>query len=214
MVPDFAEVYFYVRHPKSDVCRELYPRLLKCAEGGRHATETKLEVNYLGGTLELLPNNSLAEVLDTNLRASISCDIRAEETQFALKLQETMPKPQPLEKIMDVIDTSGEVTKGSTDVGDVSWVVPTAGFSTACWVPGTPGHSWQAVACGATNIGRQGMLLAAKVLASSAWDLIEQPSLIAAAKEEHVRRLTGRKYEPLLLPAQKPPLDYRNAPVP
>ena len=55
---------------------------------------------------------------------------------------------------------------GSTDVGDVSWVVPTAGFATACWVPGTPGHSWQAVACGGTTIGKKGMQLAAKVLAA------------------------------------------------
>jgi len=214
VVPDFAEIYYYVRHPQSETCRQLYPRLLKCAEGAAHATETKLEVNYLGGTMELLPNNSLAEVLGTNLRSLVNLKYSAEETQFALRLQESMIKPQPLDKITEVLDTSGDVSKGSTDVGDVSWVVPTAGFSTACWVPGTPGHSWQAVACGATNIGRQGMLLAAKVLATSAWDLLEQPNLIAAAKEEHTRRLAGRKYEPLLLPGQKPPLDYRNAPVP
>lgn len=214
VVPDFAEIYYYIRHPQSAVCRELYPRLLRCAEGAAHATETKLEVNYLGGTLELLPNNTLAEVLGNNLRALNQLRYSPEEMQFALKLQESLPKPQPLEKIQDVTDVSGEVTKGSTDVGDVSWVVPTGGFTTACWVPGTPGHSWQATACGATTLARQGMLLAAKVLAASAWDLIEQPATIAAAKEEHARRRGERPYAPLLLPGQKPPLDYRNAPVP
>lgn len=214
VVPDFAEVYFYVRHPKSEVCRELYPRLLKCAEGAAHATETKLEVNHLGGTMELLPNNTLADVVAGNLKSLLDLKYGPEETQFALKLQETMLKPQPLEKITHITDTSGDVGKGSTDVGDVSWVVPTAGFSTACFVPGTPGHSWQAVACGGTSIGRQGMLLAAKVLAASAWDLLEQPEKIAEAKDEHKRRKGDREYKPLLLPGQKPPLDYRNAPVP
>jgi aminobenzoyl-glutamate utilization protein B len=214
VVPDFAEIYYYIRHPKSDTCRELYPRLLRCAEGAAHATETRLEVNYLGGTWELLPNNTLAEVLGSNLRAFNTLRYSPEEAQFALKLQESLPRPVPLEKIAEVQDVSGEVTKGSTDVGDVSWVVPTAGFSTACWVPGTPGHSWQAVACGATTLARQGMLLAAKVLAASAWDLFDQPATIAAAKAEHARRRGERVYEPLLLPGQKPPLDYRNAPVP
>jgi aminobenzoyl-glutamate utilization protein B len=111
-----------------------------------------------------------------------------------------------------VDDSAGLLTKGSTDVGDVSWVVPTAGFSTACWVPGTPGHSWQAVAAGGMSIGRQGMQLAARVLAATAWDLYQDPRLVAAAKAEHQKRLVGRKYKPLLEPDQQPPLDYRDPP--
>jgi aminobenzoyl-glutamate utilization protein B len=107
---------------------------------------------------------------------------------------------------------SGQVGKGSTDVGDVSWVVPTTGFSTACWVPGTPGHSWQAVAAGGTSIGRKGMELAARVLAATAWDLYHDPELVATAKAEHKRRLADRKYQPLLEPGLAPPLDYRDPP--
>jgi aminobenzoyl-glutamate utilization protein B len=90
--------------------------------------------------------------------------------------------------------------------------VPTAGFSTACWVPGTPGHSWQAVACGGTTIGRKGMDLAARVLAASAWDLYQRPELLAEAKAEHSRRLSGQTYKSLVEPGQKPPLEYRNPP--
>jgi len=101
---------------------------------------------------------------------------------------------------------------GSTDVGDVSWQVPTSGFTAACWVPGTPGHSWQAVACGGTTIGKKGMLLAAKVLAASAWDLYQDAKLIADAKEEFSRRLGGRVYMPMLEKDQAPPLDYRLPP--
>jgi aminobenzoyl-glutamate utilization protein B len=97
-------------------------------------------------------------------------------------------------------------------VGDVSWTVPTVGFSTACFVPGTPTHSWQAVAAGGTSIGQQGMQLAARTLAAVAWDIMTDPEIIPAAKAEHTKRLNGRTYTSLLLPGQKPPLDYRNSP--
>ena len=99
---------------------------------------------------------------------------------------------------------------GSTDVGDVSWVVPTTGFNTACFVPGTPGHSWQAVACGATPIARKGMDLAARVIAATAWDLFNSLDTLKIAKAEHEQRLKGRKYQTLMNPGQKPPLNYRN----
>ena len=99
---------------------------------------------------------------------------------------------------------------GSTDVGDVSWVVPTSGFNTACFVPGVPGHSWQAVACGGTPIARQGMQLAAKVLAATAWDLYRNPDFLAAGNEEHQRRVGQQPYQTLMEPGQRPPLDYRN----
>jgi aminobenzoyl-glutamate utilization protein B len=97
-------------------------------------------------------------------------------------------------------------------VGDVSWVVPTAGFSTACWVPGTSAHSWQAVAAGGTTIGRKGMVLAARVLAATGWDLFQSPELLRAARAEHRRRLAGHSYQSLLGTDQKPPLDYRDRP--
>src|SRR5262249_51470361 len=107
---------------------------------------------------------------------------------------------------------SGRQGKGSTDVGDVSWVVPTTGFTTACWVPGTSGHSWQAVAAGGMSIGRQGMQLAARVLAATAWDLYQNPKLVAAARAEHQRGAAGRKYRAFLDPNQPPPRDYRDPP--
>src|SRR5262249_11209273 len=128
------------------------------------------------------------------------------------RLQKTLAESPPLESLARVVERSGQGGKGSTDVGDVSWVVPTAGFTTACWVPGTPAHSWQAVAAGGTSIGRKGMLLSARVLAATAWDLFQSPELLEAAKAEHRRRLAGHPYRSLLGPNQKPPLDYRLAP--
>ncbi len=210
VVPEFAEGFFYVRHPKSEVVSKLWPRLLNCAKGGALATETRLEVVPLGGTLELLPNDTLAQVARKNLTALNDLAYTAEETAFALRIGETFPdKAPPLESLKEVMDLSGKTTMGSTDVGDVSWVVPTAGFSAATWVPGTPGHSWQAVACGGTTIGQKGMMLAAKVLAANAMDIMTQPDLVLRAKAEHQRRLAGVQYQPLLEKKQMPPLDYR-----
>ena len=80
-------------------------------------------------------------------------------------------------------------------------------------MPGTPGHSWQATAAGGTTIGRKGMLLAAQVLAATAYDLYTKPEVIASAKEEHARRVGKVGYRSLLVPGQKPPLDYRRAPL-
>lgn len=213
VVPDFAEVYYYVRHPKSDVVRDVYRRLVLCAQAGALATETKLETNFEGGIKEILPNNVLSQMTLTNLRELCDLKIQGAELDFATRLQQFLDKPKPLESVAEVEQRTGSVGMGSTDVGDISWVVPTSGFSTCCFVPGVPGHSWQAVASGGTNIGRNGMNLAAKVLAATAWDLYRDPARIEAAKSEFVRRLNGEKYSTLMEPGQKPPLDYRNPPT-
>ncbi len=213
VVPDFAEVFYYIRHPKAEVVRQLYPRLLKCAEAGALATETKLETEYLGGTLELLPNEALARLTRENLASLNDLSYDEREKAFAATIQPTLPSTVPLTNLAEVENRSGQLGKGSTDVGDVSWVVPTAGFDVACWVPGTAPHSWQAVAAGGTSIGRKGMQLAARVLAASAWDLLQNAKLLEEAKAEHQRLLIKQAYQPLLGEGQQPPLNYRDAPV-
>jgi aminobenzoyl-glutamate utilization protein B len=213
VVPDFGEVFYYIRHPKSPVLQTLYPRLLKCAEAGALGTETRLETQYLGGILEMLPNETLARVARTNLVKLNDLKYDEQETSFAERIQKTLAQPMPLASLSRVADRSGQSGgSGSTDVGDVSWVVPTAGFSTACWVPGTSAHSWQAVAAGGTSIGRKGMILAARVLAATGVDLFDSPELLRAARAEHQRRRDGHAYQSLLGPDQKPPLDYRDRP--
>jgi aminobenzoyl-glutamate utilization protein B len=98
---------------------------------------------------------------------------------------------------------------GSTDVGDVSFTVPTAGMGSATWVPGTPAHSWQAVAAGGTDIGNKGMMVAAKTIALTAIDLFLHPDQIVKAKAElEEKRGKDFKYIPLL-GDRKPALDYR-----
>ena len=95
---------------------------------------------------------------------------------------------------------------GSSDVGDVSWLVPTAQCSTACYVFGTPGHSWQMVAQGTSSLAHQGMLTAAKALARTALELFTQPELIQAAKAELLETLDGRTYQCPIPPDVQPPL--------
>lgn len=209
VVPAYAEVYYYIRHPDGDVVRDLYRRLVLCAQAGALATETKLEIGFEGGIREILPNNTLAQITARNLRELNDLSYEEDETTFALKIQETFTQKVPLTAIREVTDRSGTIGKGSTDVGDVSWLVPTTGFTTACWVPGTPGHSWQAVAAGGTSIGRKGLHLAARVLAASAWDLMTSPGELRNAQDELDRRLGVREYRSLMEPGQKPPLNYR-----
>jgi aminobenzoyl-glutamate utilization protein B len=110
--------------------------------------------------------------------------------------------------------TLGAHTPASTDVGDVSWVVPTVQVYTATWVPGTAAHSWQATAAGGTSIGTKGMLVAAKSMALAAAELFTSPSIVAAAKAElAAKRGPGFTYE-TVLGDRKPPLDYRIGSVP
>jgi aminobenzoyl-glutamate utilization protein B len=169
-----------------------------------------LEIVYLGGTVQLMPNDTLTQVALKNLKRLNDLKYDDEEKKFAIRIQETLADRPLLESIAEVEEGGGLLSKGSTDVSDVSWVVPVGGFTTACWVPGTPAHSWQATAAGGTSIGKKGMTLAARVLAATAWDLFHGPKTLAAAQAELRSRLAGRAYQPLILPGQEPPLDYRN----
>jgi aminobenzoyl-glutamate utilization protein B len=150
--------------------------------------------------------------MQNNMRALAHITYTEEERRFAVQLQKSLDAPADIDLSNQVVERESEVSKGSTDVGDISWVTPTAGFRTACWVPGTPSHSWQATAAGGTTIGRKGMELAARVLAASAWDLAHDADTLARAKQELARRTAQFKYTPMLEKGQKPPLNYRNAP--
>jgi len=102
-----------------------------------------------------------------------------------------------------------EKNQGSTDVGDVSYVVPSVGVETATWVPGTSAHSWQAVACSGNDIGIKGMMVAAKTMAFTAIDLFLNPALITKAKEEFKKAKGDYQYK-ALLGDRKPALNYRD----
>lgn len=212
VVPAFAEVYYYIRHPEARFLKPLYARLELCAKAGALATETELTIRYEGGIREILPNQTLSNVARKRLQQLSDISYTAEEHQFAVRLQQHLTEVLPLDTISRVEDVDGTIGKGSTDVGDISWVVPTTGFTTSCWVPGTPAHSWQAVAAGGTSIGEKGLHLAARTLATVALDLFRSPEVLKQAAEEFQKRKGNLGYESLMLPGQKPSLDYRNPP--
>lgn len=212
VVPDFAEVYYYVRHPKRDQVKLIFERVVKAANGAAMGTETTMEYEIIGGTHDLLLNRTLAEAMQKNLVKTGGVKYTAEEIEFAKKIQSSFNYKVPLISEADSVkplkiemDAGG----GSTDVGDVSYALPTVGMRGATWVPGTPAHSWQAVACGGTEIGTKGMMVAAKTMALTAIDLFTDPSLITKAKEEFKKALGDYKYE-ALLGNRKPALNYRD----
>lgn len=212
VVPDFAEVYYYVRHPDKTEVKKIFDRIVKTAEAAALGTETKMEYEIIGGTHDLLLNRTLAEAMQKNLESVGGVLYSADETAFAQKLQSsfTFKAPQindaaSIHPLRAVANAGG----GSTDVGDVSYTVPTVGLESATWVPGTPAHSWQAVACGGTEIGTKGMMVAAKTMALTAIDLFRNPVLINQAKEEFKKAKGDYQYE-ALLGNRKPALNYRD----
>lgn len=215
VVPDFAEVYYYVRHPRRDVVKEVFDRVVKAANGAAMGTDTKVEYEIIGGVHELLPVKTLAKNMYDNLSKVGGVKYTPEEVSYAQKIQESFiaksrPEISKAANIDPYLDESYRSGGGSTDVGDVSWAVPTVGLRTATWVPGTPAHSWQAVACGGTDIGAKGMMVAAKTLACTGIDLLLDKALIEKATAEwQAAKGANFKYEPLL-GTRKPALNYRD----
>lgn len=215
VVPDFAEVYYYMRHPRRDILMDLFDRLVKTAEGAALGTGTKMEYEIIGGVYEILPIDTLARVMRNNMAKVGAVKYTEAEIEFGKKLQKTfigaVPEISEAETIEEYQPINSENRSGgSTDVADVSWVVPTVGFRAATWIPGTPSHSWQAVACGGTDIGIKGLMVAAKTLALTGVDLFTQQKIITSAKAEWIKaRGENFKYIPLI-GNRKPALNYRD----
>lgn len=212
VVPAFAEVFYYCRHPEMDMVKQNFEWIVKAAEGAALGTQTRMEYEVIHGLYNVKPNETLSKVMYKNLNLIGGYEYTAEERVFAEKIQETLVAPSNLANTNVIMPYKVEEagTGGSTDVGDVSWVVPTVGMRAATWVPGTSSHSWQAVAAGATSIGTKGMIVAAKTMTLTAIDLYKDPTIIQAAKEELQRRQgPDFKYTPLI-GDREPPLDYRN----
>ena len=213
VVPEFAEVFYYCRHPEMKMVKQNFEWLVEIAEAAAKGTKTKMEYEVIHGLYNVLPNETLARVMYENLSTLGGISYTKEETIYANKIIESFEFADNVSLNLAENVAPFKVVRrgagGSTDVGDVSWAVPTAGLVTATWVPGTSAHSWQAVAAGGTSIGKKGMILAAKSIALSAVDLYTDPSIMTKAKAE-LDQLKGKdfKYESLL-GDREPPLDYR-----
>jgi aminobenzoyl-glutamate utilization protein B len=211
VVPDFAEVYYYVRHMDAKTVESIFDRLVKVSEGAALGTGTTVDHEIIGGTHNLLANEALARVMNGKLNEVGGFGYSPEEQAFAAKIYASLDTPSvPLDSHRDVQAFDFERPGlGSTDVGDVSWTVPTVGLRTATWVPGTPAHSWQATAAGGMGIGYKGMNVASQTLALTGRELFLRPDILARARAEFdERRGPDFRYR-ALLGDRAPALDYR-----
>ena len=210
VVPDYAEAFYYVRDFNVDILEDIWARVIKAAEGAALGTDTRLEYEIIHGNRPVLANEVTQKIMYDNLAAIGGVKYNREEKDFAKGIYETLREPDlEISSAEDVQPYKFSKGKGSTDVGDVSWMVPTAGLRTATWIPGTSAHTWQAVAAGGMGIGMKGMMNAAKTIAGTAVDLYNNPEAIRNAKKELLERRGPKFNYYSLLGEREPPLDYR-----
>lgn len=226
VVQSEAEALYLIRAPKNTQAREILERVNRIAEGAAMMSDVRVDYEIDQAVSNIVVNNVLERLLFANMKEIGVPQYTEEEYDFARRIQNTIPHRQPLaerlaatrgeegRKIGEMFDQKGiysfvmpyspseKPIFGSSDVGDVSWVCPTSQIVTATWAGGTTEHSWQAVAQGKSSCAHKGLLYAAKVMAATAVDLIEQPEKVIAAKEEFLRRIGSEGYQPLL-PADK-----------
>lgn len=204
-----AEVLYLIRANTIQEVDDIYKRIVKIAEGAALMTETKVKIKFDKACSNYIPNDTINQIIYKKLQLVGLPTYNEDELQYATKMAETI-SPAEFSSALEEIKTMSEKSlavngkgresvfypevvpyqqskatmAGSTDVADVSWVVPTAQFFATCFVLGTPLHSWQLVSQGKTGLAHKGMIYASKVLALTALELLQNPSLIEQAKKE------------------------------
>lgn len=200
VVPDKCSVWYYIRAPKRKDVDEVYAWLCDCAKGAALMTQTSFDIEFLTGCSEVLPNDVLEQVMLAAYKDVGAPKFTPEDYAFAEKIAETYPEVLARDRkvmkeeygvngddkflcdvVFDKVIENRLVAPGSTDVGDVSHVVPTYQIYVAGQGIGCPGHSWQMTAYSGSHVGTASMLCAAKVLGLSGLRLLEQPELVEAA---------------------------------
>ncbi|MHC4566918.1 MAG: peptidase dimerization domain-containing protein, partial [Planctomycetota bacterium] len=209
VVPDYARVWYYVRDINRAEVGKYYSRILKIAEGAALATETTHKVHLITGVHEYLLNRPLQEALQKNLELVGAPKYTEAEQEFARSLQRMTGKEEKgfNDKIKPLPDEPGEIKGGSTDVADVSWIVPTAGFRVTTAAEDAPWHSWATTACSGTRAGRKGAVVAAKVIATTGVDILTNPTLVKEAKAFFLEATEGKPYQSPVPIDQKPPIE-------
>lgn len=223
VVPDEAEVWYFVRAPRRDQVEAITARVRDIARGATLMTGTTVEEDYQCGAYNVLPNLTLADAALAVMGEIGPMEFTDTERDYARAIADAYPvavRAGVIEshglpaRLLDESLTGelfppldkGKVMPGSTDVADVSWITPTLQVWTACWVVGVPGHSWGITATGAMSIGHKGMLYAAKAMALTGAALVNDPALLAQARAEHVEATGGKAYHTPLPEGLQPPL--------
>jgi len=213
VVPDYAQVWYFVRAPRRDRVERIYSKMLDIAKGAALMTGTTFDVEFITGCHEYLPNDVIGEIICENLKKVGAPKFTEEERKFAQGLEATMPadsfqkalKSSGLtqkeiggflsDKILEKDKgpfSKGKIMECSTDLGDVSFITPTAYFGITCWPFSLVEHGWQMTASSGSSIGFKGMIVAAKVLALTAFDLLTKSDILKKAQDEF-RKVTARK---------------------
>ena len=207
VVPDFAQIWTRLRENNREKVDVLYERALKIAEGAALMTGTTHEVKLISGIYEIQVNRTGAEAMQKNLEALGEITYTDEEVTYANTILKETGKPQKgidgsVHPLRETLPAQG----GSTDVGDVSQIVPTIRMSATVASKGGPWHSWAVVACTGMSIGHKGMIYAAKALAMTMADLYKNPKLVDAVKKDFKDNKVNKTYDPRILPGP-PSLD-------
>ena len=228
VVPAEAASLYSVRAPRTDQLNPLFERVKDIARGAALMTGTELDIELYSGMSNMLLNETINNVLQAKLEEVGAPKFSKEDEAFAKEISRTIPSDSFEEAAVTYgldADAIAEMKKsvlhegvlppyksdivqpGSTDVGDVSWAVPTGQIGTACMAIGTPGHSWQTVAQGRMGIGHKGMLYAAKVMALGAAEFMQSPDLVHKAQQEFKKRRAASDYVSPIPDGLKPPLN-------
>jgi len=215
VVPPVATVWYFVRADSHKDVEYNFRWLQDIAQGAALMTRTKLSVQIDTDCHEIIPNGPLAAVMTDNLEAIGPPTFTEDEKTFARRLQAPLIEqfgtefPTAIDETVHRTSPNTKPSKGSTDVGDISWRVPTGGLRTTCMVANSPGHSWQNVAAIGSSIGEKGIVYASKTLAVTALELFGNPKLIAAARADWQQRMKGKKYFSFIPEGQRPPKQIR-----
>ena len=163
-------------------------------------TETELDsIKIESAYANFLRNDTMDDLVIRNVKEQLPIEYSSEELAYAEKFQKkgNLPDaPDPICKYFD--DNKYKPSRGSTDVADVSWIVPISQPRIACAAAGSVGHGWTTTAQGKSSIAHKGMHVAAKVMAGCVYDLLTNPDLLVAAKDDHMKALQGKSYFSLM----------------
>ncbi len=231
VVPAYARSWYFVRAPTRDLVNLYYERILRMADGADLMVGTTHKVRFLTGVHNTIPNRPLAELIVANMRDLGAPEFTSDELDFASKLGKSISKQEKssklqrstLPKAMELLDVDlntriydpyGEERKGgggSSDVAEVSWITPTVEFSTAQFIVGAPGHSWQHTAASGSTIGHKSSVFAAKTMTATVIDLLTVPQHLIDIKADWSQRMQDLEYHSPLPDDLVPPLDHFDA---
>ena len=218
VIPSEAQILYAIRAPKVTQVKKLYERMCDIARGAALITGTTVDIKQVAAYSNVIENDTLEDIMYENMRHFVPIGYTEEELAYARKFQEVITEldKEGLKDLISILSGRDKEKKrqmeespmldfvlerhvsfgggGSTDVGDVSWVVPTGKVDINCYAAGTALHSWQAVAQGKAPAAHKGMMTAAKIMACTGAELLEKPELLERIKEDWLDKLDGETY--------------------